>query len=845
MICQLDVEGRRMRFGRMWIVLLLGFLCSNLFWFEVNGQDASPAGLLLTEVFYDTPGNDSREEWVEIANVSTAVIDLTDIKIGDEEQSGGREGMLRFPQGTQIAAGEVIVVAQTAASFRALFGFNPNFEIQETDVAVPNMRSFLLWASGELALANDGDELLLLWKTTVIDAINYEESDYFFAPSITAVFRGQSIARVPANCDSDTAADWQPMQTPTPGFVTVEGECAVPINPALLEQLPSIGEIQGEGDVSPLVNQITSFRGVVTGQYADTNSAGITFYTLFVQDLPGFEDGNPATSDGIALFIGRQRPSTQIGDQIRVTGQVTEFFGFTEIDDDALEIRVEESDVSLPTPILWTPTADLESLESMLLFVPNEMRVVGPTFASCGFFVAPAVQPDRHFFQRDNQVSDHHILPILHTNDTDCTGFPQVKTGDTVRGFAGPLIFHFDQFKLVQQVEEMVELTAVPFPTPQPVSVPDNAITIANFNLENHFDAINDTGNNTEPKPTPGEIAQKQQKIAYAITHTLICPTLIGLQEVEHAALLVELAELTADPCGFSYEVTHIESPDARGIDVALLTDSRRVKVAAAVLRQGCTLLDTGIVDETIACAGGERPLFSRPPLQVDLLIDGQPFLIFVNHFKSKREGAAETEPQRLAQARHLHTIITDYLAVDPATNIVVMGDFNDVEQSDMMTQLTASGSTQADGRLTNVLLQIPDEERYSFVFSGMAQLIDAVLLSPALVPLVEAVTILHVNADYPVNLAKDVSPDGLPYRASDHDLPLVVLHPPAADVPSVVLDTAVFPTPIPVLPTPTAVENDLTIAASLRKLPMVWLPLTAAVGLLFAAGWVWWRRLR
>ena len=49
----------------------------------VNGWqvDAAPT-LLLTEVYYDTPGVDEAEEWLEIANVGPAVIDLSHIKVG-------------------------------------------------------------------------------------------------------------------------------------------------------------------------------------------------------------------------------------------------------------------------------------------------------------------------------------------------------------------------------------------------------------------------------------------------------------------------------------------------------------------------------------------------------------------------------------------------------------------------------------------------------------------------------------------------------------------------------------------------------------------------------------------
>lgn len=95
-----------------------------------------------------------------------------------------------------------------------------------------------------------------------------------------------------------------------------------PISRSSAQEMLTIGQIQGSGEVSPFVGERVSFRGVVTGMYEDRNSRGITFYTLFVQDIPGTADGVPATSDGIAVFLGRKRPSFQPGDQVQVSGRV-------------------------------------------------------------------------------------------------------------------------------------------------------------------------------------------------------------------------------------------------------------------------------------------------------------------------------------------------------------------------------------------------------------------------------------------------------------------------------------------------------------------------------------------
>ncbi len=530
------------------------------------------------------------------------------------------------------------------------------------------------------------------------------------------------------------------------------------------------------------------------------------------------------------MFLGWERPFLSIGDQVRVKGLVTEFFGLTEIDSDGLEINVEASEQALPDPILIDPPPDsaayFEALEGMLVTMP-EARVIGPTHVACGFAVVAPGGPER-LIRRSETEPIGQIVPILNHTDTVCDDFPQVKTGDTLTGLSGPLTYHFDQFKIVQQANEALAVTAVPHP-PLPALPPiqPDQITIATFNLENHFDGLDDTGDEAEPKPSPADISLRQTKLTYAISQTLACPTLIGIQEVEKKSLLDGLAAELAEPCGFRYTVTHLESADVRGIDVALLSNPHRVQVQSASLRQGCTPIETGIRDETAVCPPSQSPLFSRPPLQAHLTIDGSDFTVYVNHFKSKRGGDVETTPQRLAQAQHIADLVDAELATNPDAHIVVLGDFNDYENSPPMQLMTENG------RLTNTLQQIPEPERYSYNFSGASQLIDGILVSPSLAQTIAAVTIRHTNADYPDALSSDITPANLPYKATDHDLPLLVLNPPPSPIAPTSTDSpTVQPaaTPSPTQPIPLATRQPFLIIFT------IFLAGTAVIGALAMA---------
>lgn len=786
------------RKSRRWLWLAVGLVGVMAFGRLALAQ-TSKSALLITEVFYSTPGNEETQEWIELANLGDAPIDLADYKVGDAETSGDREGMFRFPaEGAIIAPGQVIIVARSAVGFTQLYGAAPDYEVTDSSPATPDMRPYLLWGSGDMALSNSGDEVVVLNPDSqIIDAMNYGDSVKFFKPSVALAGQRESLARFPAMCDSDSAVDWIPQRPPTPGVISLNGECRGPLDPLEAEDLVTIGRIQGSRSVSALANLHVRFAGVVTGIQEDQNTSGTVFYTLYVQDIPGREDGDEKTSDAIPVFFGRSRPPAQIGDQVVVSGQVVEFYGLTEISDEDVEVQVVSSGNPLPEPIEINPPATddvglanyYERWEGMRVTVGDRpARVVGPTFSGCGFAVVRGDSGVERVHRSQAEDPVGQVIQVLYRSDVDCSDFPQVKSGDTVQGVQGPLTYNFDLFKVVVQDAAELAVVSAPFP-PLPVLPAPTAgqFSLVSFNVENLFDSIDDTGDDAEPKLTPEEINLKYTKISNALSSIMHCPTLVGIQEVEKEALLVNLAAFMADQCGFTYVVTHRESADTRGIDVALLSDPRRVAVLNVTRHQGCTPLPTNIFDETFDC-GAQDALFSRPPLQVDLTIDGLPHTVIVNHFKSKRGGEAETVGERAAQAEYVSGLAQNIYEQDPTARILAIGDYNDYEASPTLTMMTQ------DGILINVLLRVPEAERYSYVFGGVSQLIDGLLVTPELAANLVSVTLLHIDADYPDIYGQNLGPQFLPYRATDHDMPYAVF--------GLTREAAATP---PLVPTPTA----------------------------------------
>ena len=178
--------------------------------------------LIISEVMYDAVGTEPDEEWIEIYNAGASTIDLSNYKVGDEEEQGGGEGMLQFPVGASINSGQVIVVANKATAFFGVWGFKPDYEMVGSDATVPDMSPYTAWASGNVDFSNSGDGVLILDDSDVIvDAISYGNKTTFFDPPCPDVSAGHSLERSPANVDTDTAADWIDQEFPNPGAVNI------------------------------------------------------------------------------------------------------------------------------------------------------------------------------------------------------------------------------------------------------------------------------------------------------------------------------------------------------------------------------------------------------------------------------------------------------------------------------------------------------------------------------------------------------------------------------------------------------------------------------------------------
>ncbi len=203
------------------------------------------------------------------------------------------------------------------------------------------------------------------------------------------------------------------------------------------------------------------------------------------------------------------------------------------------------------------------------------------------------------------------------------------------------------------------------------------------YNVENLFDTRDDPTTHDEDFTPNGEMRwnderyqQKLVQVARAISMSGGAPLLIGLAEVENKRVVSDLAN-TGNLADAHYVVVHRDSPDERGIDVALMVrpDAGKVK---------------GVEMLPVDLDRGDR---TRDILQVTLQQgSGQPVYVFVNHWPSRGEGVPESAPKRMSAARTLRKAVQRLLDVDANARIIIMGDLNDTPtDASVLTGLKAS----------------------------------------------------------------------------------------------------------------------------------------------------------
>jgi len=205
----------------------------------------------------------------------------------------------------------------------------------------------------------------------------------------------------------------------------------------------------------------------------------------------------------------------------------------------------------------------------------------------------------------------------------------------------------------------------------------DNLFSIAFYNTENLFDYKNDK-HTLDQDFTPGgrkkwghyRYNHKVNKIAKVIskigTDTCIFPpVLVGLAEIETKQVALDI--LNSETLRYlNYDCVHYDSPDERGIDVALLYNKDFFEVLTSTPIPINLYETDGVKDDT------------RDILYVKGNLYNEETHIFVNHWPSRRNGVDKTYLKRETLATILSEKTNQILAENNNAKIIIMGDFND-----------------------------------------------------------------------------------------------------------------------------------------------------------------------
>lgn len=592
-----------------------------------------------------------------------------------------------------------------------------------------------------------------------------------------------------------------------------------------------IHALQGSGSTTPLSGEHT-IEGYVVGDF----QSGLGGF--FVQEETSDEDSDLLTSEGIFVYTGSNPVNVDVGDQVRVTGTVSEYYNLTELGD---SITVQECQDGSGTPISQIPVtpyeltlplndpSDLEAAEGMLMHVGQTLSVnntydlyqygqfeaspqplMQPTAVAAPGADAQAVEAlnQRSVLRFDDGQSGSYNWPILWPSASSplSAGNP-LRVGYTFSNWFGVLTYSFGQYLF-----EPVETTGFNSNANPRKSAPDtdSGLKIVSLNLQNFFngDGAGDFSSNPRGATSAEEFNRQKARILSAMEQ--LKADIYGLSELENdgygsQSAIAELVSSLNANANSSCQYAFITPPaNLLGTNGKLGTDAIQVGLVycpGSVIPVG----DARIMNESIDSAydtSRNRPALAQTFEEVQT---GLHFTVVTTHLKSKGgsgsgadadqgDGQGNWNATRTAAATALANAIRSGALYDHNGDplhrgYLLLGDMNSYAQEDPIQ------AYQANGLIDLHQTQLAEEQpAWSYQYQGRRGYLDYALADRRLKPAITGVSIWHINADepafsgYELNSNTDSNGNGIcetgepcaslyspaPYRAADHD-PVVV----------------------------------------------------------------------
>ncbi len=535
-----------------------------------------------------------------------------------------------------------------------------------------------------------------------------------------------------------------------------------------------IHDIQGAALSSPYAGKtVEDVPGIVTAVGAQQ---------LWMQDPT--PDSDSGTSEGITVFTG-SKPTAAVGDAVTVTGLVKEFrpgsttstnLATTEIENPTVTITAHNQPVPKPvliglggrippfTVIDGGDNGDIEhshtydphrngidfweSLEGMRVELLNA-QVVGPTNEFGETSVVPvgsSIRTSRGgIVARPNDFNPERVVlaPTLAT-------VPTANVGDSYSGATtGVLDYDFGNYEILPTTSPQLHKGNLQREVTRKQT--GNELAVATFNVENL---------------APSDPQSKFDTLGQYAVHNLASPDVLALEEIQDNDGATDDGVVAADQTlqklidaikaagGPTYRWAEIDpTNDADGgqpggnIRVAFLYRTDRGLQFIARGKGDATTATTVSADshhepQLSLSPGRIAPTnsawqASRKPLAGEFSYRGHTVFVIANHFDAKigddplfgrfqpiKEPSAV---QRHEQATLVHDFVGQIENIDPNADVVVVGDLNDYDFSQTTSILTAGHE------LVDLPSTLPIQERYTYVFEGNSEVLDHILLSPAL----------------------------------------------------------------------------------------------------------------
>lgn len=250
------------------------------------------------------------------------------------------------------------------------------------------------------------------------------------------------------------------------------------------------------------------------------------------------------------------------------------------------------------------------------------------------------------------------------------------------------------------------------------------------YNLENLFDTIPSPGVN-DIEFTPDGVKKwdgkkylkKIDNMALAISKLArdFCPdgpAVLGVCEIENRSVLEDLVKHPSLRSS-NYRIEHYDSPEARGVDVALLYNPSLFKVTTSKAYK-------------FTLPG--RPDFkSRDQLLVSGKLAGETAHFIVGHWPSRRNGEKASRYLREAAAKLTKSITDSIFKTDPNAKIIIMGDLNDDPHNIPVRDILGAKKKPEDvkpGGFFNPMWKILDKGVGSLGYRGEWNLFDQIIIS-------------------------------------------------------------------------------------------------------------------